>query len=179
MHALIMILMLSTAAEARTDQEQELLATSYDTGDVEELRSILATGVDINVKSSVGRTALHHTCLKGYAEAAQLLLGKGADVEATSDGGWTALMLASFAGHTAIARALLEKGAAIERVNVIGKSALDYARQASRSEVVKLLEAAASQSSGMAGKSSAQRHHKHTNINKKRGRFPSSSKGEL
>ena len=135
-------MMLSTAAEARTDQEQELLATSYDTGDVEELRSILATGVDINVKSSVGRTALHHTCLKGYAEAAQLLLGKGADVEATSDGGWTALMLASFAGHTAIARALLEKGAAIERVNVIGKSALDYARQASRSEVVKLLEAA-------------------------------------
>ena len=50
-------------------------------GDLSELRRLIATGADISRSDYDGRTALHLAACEGQVEAARLLIGAGCDLE--------------------------------------------------------------------------------------------------
>ena len=57
-------------------------------GNIEAVKQHLAAGTDVNAKSKLGRTPLHHAATK---EVAELLIAEGADVNAKSTSGYTPL----------------------------------------------------------------------------------------
>ncbi len=98
----------ATAAETI----EESLLDAAKNGDVEVVRTLLASGADPNEAAGDGMTALHWAAERGHAHVTLLLLSGGADVEAkTRVGNYTPLHLASRRGSSSIARALLEAGA--------------------------------------------------------------------
>jgi ankyrin repeat protein len=61
-------------------------------GDIEVVKEFLATGTDVNAKSSWnGSTPLHHAAEYGHKEIAELLIAKGANVNAIDAAGQTPL----------------------------------------------------------------------------------------
>ena len=82
--------------------------------DLETVRSLLASGVDVNMEDYDGRTALGWAAYKGHTEICRFLVENGADVEAKSKKGITPLMLAADQSHMRICMLLLEKGADID-----------------------------------------------------------------
>jgi ankyrin repeat protein len=66
---------------------------------LERVRELLADGVDPNVRSSGGRTALHAAAEEGILEAAQLLIDAGASIEARNFSGDTPLHCAARYGR--------------------------------------------------------------------------------
>jgi len=64
-------------------------------GDIEVVKEFLATGTDVNAKSSWnGSTPLHHAAEYGHKEVAELLIAEGADVNAPAKYGLTPLDVA-------------------------------------------------------------------------------------
>jgi len=64
-------------------------------GDIEVVKEFLATGTDVNAKSSWnGSTPLHHAAECGHKEVAELLIAEGADVNAPAKYGLTPLDVA-------------------------------------------------------------------------------------
>lgn len=97
-------------------QRDESLWRATQSGDLEQLKSILKASGDggpstqVNSKSLYGRTALHMAAEAGNADAMAVLLEAGADVEANTDDGLTALHVACQRGHADAARLLLDRG---------------------------------------------------------------------
>ena len=56
-------------------------------GNIEAVKQHLATGVNVNVKDSVGETPLHSAAIKGRKEDVKLLIAKGADLNAKDKDG--------------------------------------------------------------------------------------------
>ena len=83
------------------------------TPDIEEVRSLIGAGADLEAKHRDGWTSLHWAALRGHTEAAKALIGAGADLEAKNDDGWTALYHAAARGYTEAAKALIAAGADI------------------------------------------------------------------
>ena len=85
-------------------------------GDIEAVKEFLATGTDVNAKSSWnGSTPLHHAAECGHKEVAELLIAEGADVNAPAKYGLTPLDVAIqsstfLKGHTKIADLLRKHG---------------------------------------------------------------------
>ncbi|KAL5470831.1 hypothetical protein EMCRGX_G028866 [Ephydatia muelleri] len=77
-------------------------------GDLEEVKRLLALGVDINESTKWGNTPLHAACYKGRTEIARLLLERGADLKRTTKAGITPLHLACFGRHADTVRLLLK-----------------------------------------------------------------------
>ena len=65
---------------------------------------LLDQGVNVNVKSSIGATALMYAASRGKKDTVRLLLARGADANAQNNVGKTALTLAEFAQNFARAR---------------------------------------------------------------------------
>jgi len=90
-------------------------------GDVEQVRSLLRTGEDVNAAQGDGMTALHWAANNGDAEMAEMLLYAGAHVGAvTRLGDYTPLHMASRGGRLDVARLLLESGADVAAVTSTG-----------------------------------------------------------
>lgn len=64
-------------------------------GDLDEVKQLLSSGVDVNLKSKTGATALHWAAFKGKYEVGLYLIKNGADVNALTDKGATPLRLAT------------------------------------------------------------------------------------
>ncbi len=97
---------------AATLRTGEPLIDAARQGDVEAVRSLLASGADANTRPGDGMTALHWAAELGHAAVAEVLLSAGAEVEAkTRIGAYTPLHLAGRGGHGPVARALLDAGA--------------------------------------------------------------------
>ena len=81
-------------------------------GDVTAVRSLLASGADVDVAQGDGMSALHLAAESGNLEITRLLIEAGARVEArTAIGGYTPLHVATGGAHAAVVRALLDAGA--------------------------------------------------------------------
>ncbi len=114
-----------------TNQIQQLHDAAH-SGNVEELRNLLAFGIDLDVRSKDGWTAFHLAAVSGRTECVALLLDAGADMEAivTEEGiqGTTGLALAIMNGEVDTVRLLIERGADLKR-SAMGKlDALAVAR---------------------------------------------------
>jgi ankyrin repeat protein len=85
----------------------------YITPDIEEVRSLIAAGADLNARDMLGKTALHKAASAGYTEIAKDLIEAGAALEARDNLDRTPFHLAASWGHTEIAKALINAGADI------------------------------------------------------------------
>ncbi|MCM2422655.1 glutaminase A [Streptomyces sp. RKAG293] len=82
------------------------LLWSASKGDVDGVRTVLASGVAASSADYDGRTALHLAASEGHLAVVSHLLEHGVDVRATDRWGGTPLSDAEHAGHTAVVEAL-------------------------------------------------------------------------
>lgn len=81
-------------------------------GDLDELRVVLATGVEPNEADYDGRTALHLAASEGHADAVRYLLDAGADPDATDRWGGTPMSDAHRGNHQDVEQVLSDWRAA-------------------------------------------------------------------
>ncbi|KAF7233452.1 hypothetical protein EG68_03869 [Paragonimus skrjabini miyazakii] len=86
--------------------------------DVDEVRYLLAKGINPNVAKDDGITALHQACINNSGEMCEVLIKYGADVNSRDADQWTPLHAAATNGHTEICEYLLSKGADLLAINV-------------------------------------------------------------
>ena len=114
-------------------------------GSVAELKRLLASGADINMRDEHGQTALMNAARSGHTELVRWLIERGADLDHTAKFGLSALMLAVINGHVDIVRALADAGAdtglrGTGAPAFAGKTALDLAAAGSEPGMVQILE---------------------------------------
>jgi uncharacterized protein len=114
-----------------------------ETGDVDELVSVLPRVKDINARNGHGVTALMRAAQHGRLRVVRVLLERGADANIIRNDKFTALALAAFFGHTEIVRALMEHGADSQVSTRHGTSPHMWATARTFSEVVDELESPA------------------------------------
>ncbi|KAL5724535.1 Ankyrin repeat domain-containing protein 2B [Ranunculus cassubicifolius] len=122
------------------NEEESIVHHTASVGDVEGLKSALASGADKDEEDSEGRTALHFACGYGEVKCSQVLLEAGAAVDALDKNKNTALHYAAGYGRKECVALLLENGAAVTLQNLDGKTPLDVAKLNNQQEVLKLLE---------------------------------------
>ncbi len=70
------------------------LIDAVENNDIRLVQKLLDSGVDINIISNDGDTALNYASVNGNLEIVRLLLKNRADPNIQNDFGWTALMIA-------------------------------------------------------------------------------------
>lgn len=78
-------------------------------GDIDTIKNIILSGIDINIPDVKGRTALMAAAFKGQIESVKYLVQSGAKIDLISTDGLTAIDLARKSGKTEIVR-YLESG---------------------------------------------------------------------
>lgn len=112
-------------------------------GGIDEVKSYLDGGGDINEYSPNGLTLLICATLGGRIEVTELLISKGVNVNQIGFEGATALQYAAWKGRTEIARMLLDNGA--EATN----GALSWAVMTGQKDIVEMLIAKGADVNGM------------------------------
>ena len=114
-----------SAADLRNDSHGHLVWAAR-RGDVAAIRSLAASGIDLDAASAtafrivfpdfdhIHATALQHAVRKHQVEAVRVLLEWGADPDARQDG-YTPLLIAASANDLAMVRLLVDAGADIEK----------------------------------------------------------------
>jgi ankyrin repeat protein len=118
--------------------ESEFLAALKE-GRWETVAALANQGVDVNLATDSGRTALMLAAKEKQLKVIENLLAHGAEVNATNPNGGTALMYAALGGDAAVTRALLSSGAAVNLSSRNGWTALMVAVAKGRGEVAQLL----------------------------------------
>ena len=111
-------------------------------GNVEELKSLIAQGADVNGREDVLLlyTPLYHAAKNGHKEMVDLLLAKGAQVDVRRGfSGGTPLGYAAEEGHKEIAELLIAHGADVNARNSAGDTPLHYAAEIGRKDIADLL----------------------------------------
>ena len=90
-------------------------------GHVQALTALLAARPKVNIRNSLGETALMLAALNGRAPVVKQLLARGAQV---NHEGWTPLMYAATGGHAEVSRLLIVGGADVNAVAENGVTAL-------------------------------------------------------
>ncbi len=107
------------------------LIDAAEKGDINEVRRILAKGININAVGYWGKTALSTAAYKGHKDIVSLLIEHGADLNTSDWNGGTPL--SNSVTHEEIFKLLLDKGADIntrynEGWTVLHEAALGYER---------------------------------------------------
>lgn len=95
--------------------------------------------VDLKKPDGSGQTLLHHMCIEGNEQAAQLLLELGADPNQPDQQGMSALHHACQQGHAALIQPLLDAGANPVQKNINGKTPIDFAQDNGNEEVIRAI----------------------------------------
>jgi len=82
--------------------------------DVEQARTLIRAGADVNAANNYGANAMQLAAEVGHVELLDMLLDAGADVDSPNPEGQTALMLVARTGNLDAARLLVRKGATID-----------------------------------------------------------------
>jgi ankyrin repeat protein len=114
-----------------------VLAARYGQGDT--VRRLLDSGVDVNARDALGRTALMAVAAEGSTGLLRLLLERGADPSLRDRDGADALVNAAIKGRLDNARLLLDAGADPESRSPGGETALMAAIRAGQAEMVDFL----------------------------------------
>jgi ankyrin repeat protein len=117
---------------------EELLETAEE-GDVQEVRSLIEEGADVNARDEDDFTPLHVAAEYGHTDVAALLIEWGADVNAQDDMGWTPLHKAAIWSRTEAAAVLLERGADVNVRDDEGCTPLRVSTIVGYTEVAELL----------------------------------------
>ncbi|MCU6792623.1 ankyrin repeat domain-containing protein [Paenibacillus sp. WQ 127069] len=128
--------------------------TAAAVGDIEYLKNVLSTGIDINCKSETGWTLLVYAVENDRKEMVEFLLNNGADVNFQSSGGWTPLHQAvdlSIDGTIQtggeqgeepldMIKFLLDNGAKVDKKDSRGVSPIDIAKSYHSKKIIDFLE---------------------------------------
>ena len=114
------------------------------TGNIEVIKQLIASDIDVNVKRNRGETPLHIAAIFSRYEIAKLLISKGADVNARNDDGFTPLHQAAYSfteGPQKIRtiELLISKGANVNSKGESGGTPLDIANTWGREPAADLL----------------------------------------
>lgn len=116
------------------------LRESINAGNMDQVRQILADGVNVDYADEDGMTPLQHAAYKGNMELCEMLLTHGADVNYSAhDSGYTPLMFAALSGKKDIVRVLLEHGACVGLVNSVQRTSAQMAAFIGQHEIVSLI----------------------------------------
>lgn len=124
------------------DNETGWTALHYGVGHTEIVRTLLATGAEVDARARNGATPLMSAIAAGNQESPFLLLQAGADPNAKLWNGHTVLMGAAWNGRCGVVRALLEAGADIGASDEKDRTALDIALERGHQDIAELLEKA-------------------------------------
>jgi uncharacterized protein len=109
-------------------------------GDLEQVRTLIGQGADVNERGRNAETPLIIAALAGEAPVAEFLIAQGADVMARNGGGLTPLHAAAYAGSVEVAQLLLDHRAELEdRANFSGATPLMLAAEENHVDVAELL----------------------------------------
>ena len=100
-----------SAARTETQHPVTFLMLAAGDGTPKEVKSQLASGIDIHAKNIYGTNALMYAALAGKSENVKVLLVAGARVNDQDDKGNTALSLARQQGHQEVVALLVTAGA--------------------------------------------------------------------
>ncbi|SCM10782.1 ankyrin, putative [Plasmodium chabaudi adami] len=108
-------------------------------GNIEIIKYLLASGIDINSKTKIRKyTALHICASKGDINTVKFLVDNNADINALSYNNETALWCASISNHLDVCKYLLQNGGLLY-LNKKRDSVLHAASTMGNYEIVKLL----------------------------------------
>lgn len=108
-------------------------------GDIEEVKSMLSSGADINQKNRMGGTPLHTAIMNRQKPIAELLIAGGADVNAKDNSGQTPLSAAVTIGDKDIVQQLIARKADVNAITGPGENALSLAKKNGNTEITDLL----------------------------------------
>lgn len=108
--------------------EGRLLRASK-SGDLAEVKSLIAAGVDVDSKHGANQamTPVMWSSIKGYGEIITALAEAGANLETKCQGGWNALIWASREGRDGAVKALIKGGVDVHVKHKDGWDALTHA----------------------------------------------------
>lgn len=110
-------------------------------GNVEQVRRLLAQGLDINISNRERETALHMAAARGHYPLVIYLVNNGAYINAATVKNWVPLHHAVRFRHPNIVNFLMKRGSSATRRTSDGLSAIDMARNANNYRLLSLLGA--------------------------------------
>ena len=125
------IVLTARAEEKSSVQKEDAAKASVKAAEDEKLeraKKLIARVADINAGDTWGYTWLHHACMNGEKQVAELLIAKGADVNAKSVIGITPLHAAAGRGHTNIVELLIARKADVNAEDNQSATPLWYAK---------------------------------------------------
>jgi uncharacterized protein len=137
--ALAIALSCAAAAPDAATAKGASIAQAAANGDLQAVRSLLKTGVDVNAKEPDGSTALHYAANRGALDLVDALLTAGAQPNARNRYGVTPLSLACVSGNAAVVERLLKAGADVKGTTNGGVTALMTAARTGAADVIKVL----------------------------------------
>lgn len=138
---LSLLVLLGFTQAALSEDINDLFAAAI-AGKTERLESLLAQGLDVNGKTTVGRTPLMGASFNGNVKNVKVLLGYGADVNVADNLGLTALMDALVFGEEEIVTLLIAAGADVNAVDKQNITVLARAKKTAHQNIIKMLEQA-------------------------------------
>jgi len=123
------------------------LHDAAESGDLEKVKILIASGADVNAQGSFGALPLGLAAGRGHLEVVRTLIQAGADVNWEATHGQTALNVAAHMGHHEVLKALIEAGADVNQKvkssqvseRFQGATALFFATESDSSETIKTL----------------------------------------
>lgn len=138
--ALLVFLIIGCSTQSQTRKyNMPSLHASAGWGSLEEVKSEINGGKNVNSIDAVGQTALMFASMGGRLDVVKYLIKSGAYVNAQSMYATTALSYASLNNRIAVMEYLLEHGTAIDATTSINETALFTATKHGQIEAVSLL----------------------------------------
>ena len=113
-------------------------------GRLEQVKSLIAGGADVNAVNAQGRSALMSAVYKRNRRIVRELLVEGANVNTVDAMGRTALMIAVITGDHDIAQMLIDAGADVSVQDKSKNTAITLAERRKDKKLEKMLDAASS-----------------------------------
>jgi hypothetical protein len=146
---LVLLLALAPlAGRAATEGAAGTLTNAAAAGDVARVRSVLRSGVSVNVRDEQGRTALLLAAEAGHVAVVKALIEAKADVNASDQNGLSALIAAARRDDLEMARVLLLAGARPDASHRGYGMALDIAEREGHKDLAALLRERGARGSG-------------------------------
>lgn len=125
----------------KTPHSLELrLFQAVDKGNLDEVKSLLAQGVSINAKDSLGNSSLIRAVDEEEMELTKFLIQKGANVNLRNTMGETALYRAVYRGNLELVKLLVKSGAETKAKTVGGVSISELAEERGEEGILKYLD---------------------------------------
>jgi ankyrin repeat protein len=105
----------------------KILLRAASRGQLETVRTLVLSGVNVDSRSKYGNTPLMRAAYKGHMKVTEFLLDSGADVNAQNMYGNTSLLVTVSSGHSEMVEYLLSRGADPQIRNIDGNAPLTVA----------------------------------------------------